>query len=96
MDKSHPLSSLMVVHSLEVTKDLFCPKEDNEKLLGPKVPYYNVIVHRWILQIIHDQILHSLLIYLWDIVLHQLRDIRIKSIMYYNNMGLCYSEGSES
>ena len=43
MDKSHPLSSLMVVHSLEVTKDLFCPKEDNEKLLGPEIPYYSVI-----------------------------------------------------
>ena len=43
MDKSHPLSSLMVVHSLEVTKDLFCPKEDNAELLSPKVPYYSVI-----------------------------------------------------
>ena len=43
MDKSHPLSSLMVVHSLEVTKDLFCPKEDNEKLLGIEVSYYSVI-----------------------------------------------------
>ena len=43
MDKSHPLSSLMIVHSLEVKKDLFCPKEDNEELLGPEVPYYSVI-----------------------------------------------------
>ena len=42
MDKSHPLSSLMIVHSLEVKKDLFCPKEDNEELLGPEVPYYNI------------------------------------------------------
>ena len=55
-----------------------------------------LVVHQWILQIIQDQILHSLLIYLWDITLHQLRDIGIKSIMYYNNMGLCYSKGSES
>ena len=42
MDKSHPLSSLMIVHSLEVEKDLLCPKEDNEKLLGLEVPYYSV------------------------------------------------------
>ena len=42
MDKSHPLNSLMIIHSLEVKYDLFCPKEDNEELLGPKVPYYTV------------------------------------------------------
>ena len=30
MDKSHPLSSPMVVKLLEVTKDLFQPKEGNE------------------------------------------------------------------
>ena len=41
--KLHPLSYSMIVHSLEVKKDLFCPKEDNEELLGPEVPYYNVI-----------------------------------------------------
>ena len=29
MDKSHPLSSHMVVRSLEVTKDPFRPKEEN-------------------------------------------------------------------
>ena len=29
MDKSHPLSSPMGVRSLEVTKDLFRPKEEN-------------------------------------------------------------------
>ena len=39
MDKSHPLSSPMVVRSLEVTKDHFRPKEENEELLGPEVPY---------------------------------------------------------
>ena len=35
MDKSQPLSSPMVVRSLEVTKDPFRPKEKNENLLGP-------------------------------------------------------------
>ena len=42
MDKSCPLSSLMIVHSLKVKKDLFCPKKDYEKTLGPEVPYYSV------------------------------------------------------
>ena len=44
MDKSHPLSSPMVVRSLEVTKDPFRPKEENEELLGPEVPYLSTIV----------------------------------------------------
>ena len=43
MDKSYPLSSPMVVRSLEVTKDPFRPKEENEELLGPKVPYLSEI-----------------------------------------------------
>ena len=43
MDKSHSLSSLMIVYSLEVKNKLLCPKEDNEELLGLEVPYYNVI-----------------------------------------------------
>ena len=33
----------MIVHSLEVKNDPFCPKEDNKKLFGPKIPYYSVI-----------------------------------------------------
>ena len=43
MDKSNPLSSPMVVRSLEVTKDPFWPKEENEELLGPEVPYLSAI-----------------------------------------------------
>ena len=43
MDKSHLLSSPMVVRSLEVTKDPFRPKEKNEELLGPEVPYLSAI-----------------------------------------------------
>ena len=43
MDKSHPLSSPMVVRSLEVTKDPFRPKEENEELLGSEVPYLSAI-----------------------------------------------------
>jgi hypothetical protein len=38
MDKSHMLSTLMVVRSLEVNKDPFRPQEKDEKLFGPEVP----------------------------------------------------------
>ena len=43
MDKLHSIIYPIVVHSLEVNKDLFHPKKDNEELLGLKVPDYNVI-----------------------------------------------------
>ena len=43
MDKLHSISSLIVVHSLEVNKDLFHPKKDNEELPGLEVLDYNVI-----------------------------------------------------
>ena len=35
MDKAHPLSTPMVVRSLEVSKDPFRPQEENEEPLGP-------------------------------------------------------------
>ena len=43
MDKSHPLSSPKVVRSLEVTKDSFRPKEENEELFGLEIPYLSTI-----------------------------------------------------
>ena len=43
MDKAHPLSSPMVIGSLDVKKDSFRPYENGENLLGPKVPYISVI-----------------------------------------------------
>ena len=55
-----------------------------------------LLVHWYILQIIHDHILHSLLTYLRDIILHQLKDIGIESSMYYDNISLFYSKGSKS
>ncbi|KAL6319681.1 hypothetical protein AAG906_026742 [Vitis piasezkii] len=33
----------MVVRSLEVNKDPFHPKEENEELLGPEIPYLSAI-----------------------------------------------------
>ena len=43
MDKTHPLSTLMVVRSLETIKDHFRPKGNDEEPLGPEVPYPSVI-----------------------------------------------------
>ena len=43
MDKAHPLSSPMIVRSLDVKKDQFHPCENNEELFGPEVPYLSVI-----------------------------------------------------
>jgi hypothetical protein len=39
IDKAHPLRSLTVLRSLDVKKDHFCTKEDDEETLGPEVPY---------------------------------------------------------
>ncbi|KAL5809036.1 hypothetical protein ACOSQ3_029727 [Xanthoceras sorbifolium] len=43
MDNAHPLGTPMVVRSLDPKKDPFRPKEDDEKILGPEVPYLNAI-----------------------------------------------------
>ena len=43
MDKSHPLSSQMVVHSLNVKNDPFRPCKKGEELLVLEVPYRNII-----------------------------------------------------
>ena len=43
MDKAHPLSSPMIVRSLDMKKDPFRPCEKGEELLGPEVPYLSVI-----------------------------------------------------
>ena len=43
MDKAHPLNSPMIVRSLDAKKDPFSPKEENEALLDPEVPYLSAI-----------------------------------------------------
>jgi len=43
MDKAYPLNIPMVVRSLDVKKDIFRPREDNEELLGPEVSYLSAI-----------------------------------------------------
>ncbi|XP_060178037.1 secreted RxLR effector protein 161-like [Lycium barbarum] len=43
MDKSHPLSTPMVVRSLDINKDPFRPKENDEELIGDETPYLSAI-----------------------------------------------------
>jgi len=43
MDKTNPLSTPMVVRSLNVKNDLFRPREYNKKIFGPEEPYLGAI-----------------------------------------------------
>jgi len=43
MEKAHPLSTSMIVRSLDVKKDHFCPREDDDEILGLEVPYLSAI-----------------------------------------------------
>jgi hypothetical protein len=43
MKDAYPLKTPMVVRSLDVEKDPFRPKEEDEKLLGPEYPYLSAI-----------------------------------------------------
>jgi len=43
MDKCHPLKTPMVIRSLEADKDPFRPKEEDEEVLGPELPYLSAI-----------------------------------------------------
>ena len=63
MDKAHPLSSPMVVRSLDVKNDPFHPCENGEDYLVLKYHILVSLVHLCILLIVQDQILLFLLIY---------------------------------
>ena len=43
MDKSYPSKTPMVVRSLDMNKDQFRPKDEDEELLGIEVPYVSAI-----------------------------------------------------
>ena len=61
MDKAHPLSSPMVVRSLNVKKDPFHSCENDEKLLGLKVTYFSVIgAFMYFVNHIHSNIFFSI------------------------------------
>ena len=101
MDKSHPLSSPMVVRSLEVTKDPFRPKEENEELSGSKVPYLSAIgALMYLVNYIQPDITFSVNLLAryssappkrhWNGIKHILRYLRGTS-----DMGLFYSKAME-
>ncbi|XP_075096180.1 secreted RxLR effector protein 161-like [Nicotiana tabacum] len=43
MDNAHPLSTPMVVRSLDINKYPFRPQENNEDLIGDETPYLSTI-----------------------------------------------------
>ena len=43
MNKSYPNKTPMVVHSLEIEKDPFRPRDIRKNMLGPEIPYLSVI-----------------------------------------------------
>ncbi|XP_074329064.1 putative mitochondrial protein AtMg00240 [Apium graveolens] len=47
MDKAHPLTTLMVFRSLEVEKDPFHLRKQDEEALGPEVPYLMNLLARF-------------------------------------------------
>ncbi|KAL6211538.1 hypothetical protein ACLB2K_016762 [Fragaria x ananassa] len=43
MDKAHPLGTLMITLSLDIKKDLFRSKDDDEEILGAETSYLSAI-----------------------------------------------------
>ena len=43
MGKAHPLSTPIIIRSLDVKNGSFRPREDNEEVLGLEVPYLSAI-----------------------------------------------------
>ena len=86
MDKTHPLNSPMIVRSLEVDKDPFRPKEENEKLFGPEVPYLSAIgALRYLANCTRPGYSSAPTLRHWNEVKHLLRYLRGTS-----DMGLFY------
>jgi hypothetical protein len=102
MEKAHPLSTPMVVQSLDVKKNHFHPREDDENFFGPEVPYLSAI---------------DALIYLanctWPDIVFSVNLLAryssaptrrhwngVKHVLHYlrgtTDMGLFYSKGSNS
>ena len=53
MDKTHPLTTLMVVRSLEVGKDPFRPRKQDEEAIGPEFSYLRAIWSLYIAVIVN-------------------------------------------
>ena len=58
IDKSYHNKTLMVVHSLEIKKDPFRPRDFGEKILGPRFHILVLLEHLCILQIAPGLISH--------------------------------------
>jgi hypothetical protein len=43
MDKSHQFSTSMIVRSLNVKKDNFIPREEDEEIIGLELPFLSAI-----------------------------------------------------
>ena len=91
----------MAVRSLEVTEDPFRPKEENEELLGPEVPYLSAIgVLMYLANYTQPDIAFSVNLLArycstptkrhWNEIKHILRYLRGTS-----DMGLFYSKAME-
>ena len=104
MDKSYPLSSPIVVYSLEVkmTHFVFKNNNNNEELPGSKVPYLNAIDalmylvnYTWL-----DIALFINLLARYCFIPTQSHWNRVKHVLQYfhgtTNIGLFYSKGLES
>jgi hypothetical protein len=48
MEKAHQLSTPMIVRSLDVKKDHSIPREEDEEILDPEVPYL-IVLDIWLL-----------------------------------------------
>jgi hypothetical protein len=102
MENAHPLSTPMVVRSLDVKKDQFRPQEDDEEILGPKVPYLSAIgALMYLANCTRPDIVFSVNLLSryssaptrrhWNGVKHVLRYLRGTT-----DIGLFYSKGSNS
>ena len=77
MDKAHPLSTPIVIRSLNIKKDPYRRIEGNKKVLVPEVPYLSVVRDLCTFYNALDRIFHFLWIYLLDITPHQLKGTRL-------------------
>ncbi|KAF7154676.1 hypothetical protein RHSIM_Rhsim01G0144900 [Rhododendron simsii] len=86
MDKMHPLSTPMVVQSLNVNKDPFRPLEEGEDILGPKIPYMSAIGALISKVIISKEIEHILPKFFYTHDLQKNGDIDVQQIRSSDNL----------
>ena len=101
MDKAHPLSSLMVVHSLDVKNYLFHHYENGDELLGLEVPYLSdICALMYLSNCIFPDIAFSINLFVkYNFAPTQRHLSNIKHLLYYlqgtTDMGIFYSKESK-